>query len=1070
MGAVATRPSPRGGRSGNRSRSSSRSRSRRSGGVFDGARAFFSEHLGRQADDVWGLILIVVGLLAGLGIFFDLTGPFGRFLRRVTGAVLGQGRFFVPFMMIGVGWVLVRGRGYREPMRVLIGWLFLMGAATGVMHLGEGSPAWGAPVSVLRNGGGYLGAVVGGPLIRLTGRWGAGIVLGTIMLLGALIIMRIRVRDAFNHTADTARPVGAAARRGLASLFTLGPDDADYDDDYDHEDDDGRVVDLVEVERLRSSRRREPIKLGVGLRALTGGGASRDSDLAAEVAARSRVGVLNRPIDDDGSGGSGGLGSGGSSSGGSSSGVAIDLTDGGGRRRVIPETRVPRTDGPVRLGVGALFGKGRGALESSGAGKSSSGSGSGSDLNDNHDDLDDDFDDDLGGDLDLRWADDDLDDDDDGDHDDGDGDGDPVTALGSRTDADPTDPMGVGGAGTASNGEGKPPRKRTVLWKEAQPAATAAALPGLDRMVPDEPIWKLPSYSMLKKGKKVEIDKRAVESVGRVLEEALASHGVETRLCGMTVGPTVTRYELELGPGVKVAKVTALHKDIAYAMATADVRILAPIPGKSAIGVEVPNRQRQLVAVADVLISDEAKALKAPLGVAIGRDIDGKAVMVDLAKMPHVLVAGTTGSGKSSCINGLLTSILMRATPDEVRMILIDPKMVELSQYNGLPHLLTQVVTNPKKAASALAWAVEEMERRYELLANLRFRDIGGYNTAVEKGDLDDPYAGDPAGGLGLPPAPKYQKLSLILVVVDELADLMMVAGKEVEDSIVRIAQKARAVGIHLVIATQRPSVNVITGLIKANVPSRFAFAVSSLTDSRVILDQPGAERLIGQGDMLMVTVSSNVAVRVQGNFVSEEEIRKVVDFWVRQTPSVAKGKGGKAGSSGMQVPELDDPTNDRGVKEYETGFVGFSDIPGADEDAMSLVSRGGVPAFHTPGSVNSPGSNMAPPSSLRFPSSSTASAASINFGASDELVPNRPPDTDDADGDELLEQAIDLVVRSQLGSTSMLQRKLRVGFSRAGRIMDLLEQQNIVGPSVGSKPREVKMSVEELNRRQGRG
>jgi S-DNA-T family DNA segregation ATPase FtsK/SpoIIIE len=458
----------------------------------------------------------------------------------------------------------------------------------------------------------------------------------------------------------------------------------------------------------------------------------------------------------------------------------------------------------------------------------------------------------------------------------------------------------------------------------------------------------------------------------------------------MTVGPTVTRYELELGPGVKVAKVTALHKDIAYAMASADVRILAPIPGKSAIGVEVPNRTRQLVAVGDILFTPEAETYIEPLSVAIGRDIDGKPVMVDLAKMPHVLVAGTTGSGKSSCINSLLVSILMRATPEEVRLILIDPKMVELSQYNGLPHLLTQVVTNPKKAANALSWAVDEMERRYELLAGLGFRDILGYNAAVEKGELVDPYSDDPARGIGLDPAPNYQKLSYILVVVDELADLMMVAARDVEESICRIAQKARAVGIHLVIATQRPSVNVITGLIKANVPSRFAFAVSSLTDSRVILDQPGAERLIGQGDMLMLTVSSNVSARVQGNFVSEEEIRSVVAFWRRQASE----------------------------PQYVEGLV--------EHGSTASIGADGMPSS----------GNMA------------------------DLLPGAA----EGDSDDMLDQAMELVVRSQLGSTSMLQRKLRVGFARAGRIMDLLEQRGVVGPSEGSKARAVLMTPEELD------
>jgi DNA segregation ATPase FtsK/SpoIIIE-like protein len=563
------------------------------------------------------------------------------------------------------------------------------------------------------------------------------------------------------------------------------------------------------------------------------------------------------------------------------------------------------------------------------------------------------------------------------------------------------------------------------VWAEEQPAAESVPLPGLDQQQPAI-VWKLPPRSLLKKGKAIEIDKRAVEALGRTLEEALAAHGVETRLVGMTVGPTVTRFELELAPGVKVARVTVLQKDIAYAMATADVRMLAPIPGKSAIGVEVPNRQRQLVAVGDVLNTPDARAFPGPLSVAIGRDIDGKPVMCDLAKMPHVLVAGTTGSGKSSCINSLLASILMRSTPEEVRLILIDPKMVELSQYNGLPHLLTQVVTNPKKAANALQWAVDEMERRYELLARLGFRDVTGYNAAVERGDLLDPYAEDPAGGIGLPPPPTYDKMSFILIVVDELADLMMVAARDVEESICRIAQKARAVGIHLVIATQRPSVNVITGLIKANVPSRFAFSVSSLTDSRVIIDQPGAEKLIGQGDMLMLTVSSNVATRVQGNFVSEEEIRAVVGFWRKQAQGVIQA-----------LPGVDSGA-EPGTREATSGFVDFSSDGGVEriESATPKMIGGTQGAFV--------------------------------YGGSDELTTTKSGgnllgDDDDADSDDMLDAAMELIVRSQLGSTSMLQRKLRVGFARAGRIMDLLENKGIVGPSTGSKAREVHMTVEEL-------
>lgn len=493
--------------------------------------------------------------------------------------------------------------------------------------------------------------------------------------------------------------------------------------------------------------------------------------------------------------------------------------------------------------------------------------------------------------------------------------------------------------------------------------------------------WKLPPASLLVRGDAQAVDRKAVEETGRNLEAALAEHGVETRLIGMTVGPTVTRYELELGPGVKVARVTSLHKDIAYAMATPDVRILAPIPGKQAIGVEIPNVRKQLVTVGDILLSPEARAATHPLEVAIGRDIDGKAILANLAAMPHILIAGATGAGKSSCLNSLLTSILMRSTPDQVRMILVDPKRVEMGQYNKLPHLLTEVVTVPKKAANALAWAVREMERRYDLLAECGFRDITGYNAAYDRGELNDPNA--ELLGPDAESVTTYERMPFILVVIDELADLMMVAARDVEESICRLAQMARAVGIHLVIATQRPSVNVITGLIKANVPARLAFAVSSATDSRVILDQTGAERLLGKGDMLLLGPSSSIAQRVQGSWVTEDEVRNIAAFWKRQTP------------------ELTYDTSVQGAEEAEGG-------------AAALFGGGGA-------------------------------------GSGD-------------DDDDLLAQAVELVVRSQLGSTSMLQRKLKVGFARAGRIMDLLEEKGVVGPSTGSKAREVLMTPEELD------
>jgi S-DNA-T family DNA segregation ATPase FtsK/SpoIIIE len=483
--------------------------------------------------------------------------------------------------------------------------------------------------------------------------------------------------------------------------------------------------------------------------------------------------------------------------------------------------------------------------------------------------------------------------------------------------------------------------------------------------------WSLPPGRLLSASQAQKVDRREIETAGRMLEDALAAHGVATRLVGMTVGPTVTRYELELGAGVKVARVTSLSKDIAYAMASPDVRILAPIPGRSAIGVEVPNRQRQLVALADILSSDEARRAVHPLEVALGRDIAGRPVMVNLAEMPHVLIAGATGAGKSSCINSVVTSILMRSTPDQVRLILVDPKRVELGHYNGLPHLLTQVVVNPKRAANALIWAVHEMERRYDILAEAGMRDVAGYNRAVDAGELvNEP---SPNDGEERP----VTRLPYVLVVVDELNDLMMVAARDVEDSICRIAQMARAVGIHLVIATQRPSVDVITGVIKANIPSRLAFSVSSLADSRVILDQAGAERLIGKGDLLLLTASSSNPRRLQGPWVGETEVRAVVAHWRRQSQ-----------------PRY---------------------VEGVEGDGPSEEDR--------------------------------------SFG-------------DEGDDEELVIQAMELVVRSQLGSTSMLQRKLRVGFARAGRLMDLLERRGVVGPSEGSKARAVLMTPEELDQR----
>jgi len=558
------------------------------------------------------------------------------------------------------------------------------------------------------------------------------------------------------------------------------------------------------------------------------------------------------------------------------------------------------------------------------------------------------------------------------------------------------------------------PKKKRARKPKVDTGSQPAAAVGDGAQVGE---WVLPPMTFLDRPGEQTIDRKAVEARGQQLQESLASHNVETTLLGMTVGPTVTRYELELGPGVKVARVTSLQKDIAYAMAATDVRILAPIPGRSAIGVEVPNHQRQLVALGDLLTSPEAQKASNPLDVAVGKDIAGKAVFLDLATTPHMLIAGATGAGKSSGINCIITSLLMRTTPDDVRLILIDPKQVEMGQYARLPHLLTQPVTNPKKAANALGWAVKEMERRYDVLSELGYRDITGYNKAFAKGQIQPPLGTEV----------EFEHMPYIVVVVDELNDLMMVAARDVEESITRIAQKARAVGIHLIVATQRPSVNVITGVIKANIPARMAFAVSSLTDSRVILDQPGAEKLVGKGDMLLLPGNSSVANRVQGSFVSEDEVRQVVSHWRAQEPEPVYSDNVEAGGDDADA----------------TG--GGSGSPALVPPALG----GGTPAGGSP----SGGGGMASMDDLDVTSDANA------FSAGDE-------DEDTA----MMRQAMELVVRSQLGSTSMLQRKLKVGFARAGRIMDLLEQRGVVGPSEGSKARAVLMTVEEFELLQQNG
>ncbi|MEY3020510.1 MAG: hypothetical protein RLZZ272_1494 [Actinomycetota bacterium] len=832
-------------------------------------------HVVEQRRDVLGVVLLLLAVLSGLGVYADAAGPVGRALTAAALGSVGLVGYAIPALTAALAVVALLEGDRPGASRAVVGVSVGVLAVVGGLHLSLGRPTPSDGLAGLRTAGGLLGWALATPLEWAASAAGAWAIVVALALIGVLITTGFRLSGGIDRLREGAarravlrreRAAERAEAREAAAAAAAAQRDADTAEPTGL----GESPTLLTDAALEGMVDPTTGELLVGDRAALAAALGLDDDLdhlspehvrAAIAGQRATQPPLDAPLlDEDHTV---------VPAGPPAAPVPID------DERTVPVGRAARR-------LAALDADAEGALEGSGA----------------------------------------------------------------------SHPGAIDGADDATD----PGRRRA---RRVRPPGGPA------------PAYELPPLDLLVAGKAVAGEgARAIDAQTTALQATFDQFGIDAKVARWSRGPTVTRFEVELGPGVQVRKVANLGDDIAYALAAPDVRIVAPIPGKSAIGIEVPNRQRDLITLGDVLRSEEARRDPHPLTVAIGVDIAGNAALVNLATMPHLLVSGSTGSGKSVTLNGMISSVIARARPDQVRLLLVDPKRVELNHYDGAPHLLAPVVTDPRRAADAVQWCVKEMEQRYELLAHLGFRNIDGYNEAYDAGRLETREGRD-----GEPIEPT--RMPYVLLVIDELADLMLVAPRDVEDAICRIAQMARAVGIHMVIATQRPSVDVITGLIKANIPSRLALAVASQTDSRTILDMGGAEKLVGRGDMLFLPASQGKPSRLQGCWVTEREITSLVEYCRAQREA-----------------------------EYEPAVVREG------EDArLADAARGG----------------------------------------------------DDGSDEALLRRAAEQVVSSGLGSTSMLQRKLRVGFARAGRLMDELEQLGVVGPNEGSKAREVLWGDAEL-------